>query len=72
MNMDYCKFENTLLALRQCASGWDEEVKGSESKAKSAMIELMAELLEESGHEVIEPDGSEYCPDGREMTAFYA
>lgn len=52
MNMDYCKFENTLAALRQCADGWDEEVKGSEAKAKQKMIELMIDLLNEEGYEI--------------------
>ena len=56
MNMDYCKFENTLLALRQCANGWDEEVEGDrEIKSKDELIELMIELLCEEGYEIEDP-----------------
>ncbi len=56
-NMDYCKFENTLNALRQCADGWDEEVKGDrEIKARKRLIELMVDLLAEEGYEVEKED----------------
>jgi hypothetical protein len=44
-NMDYCRFENALSALRQCADRWDEEVEGSESDARQKLIELMIDLL---------------------------
>ena len=44
-NMDYCKFENALSALRQCADRWDEEVEGSESDARQKLVELMIDLL---------------------------
>jgi hypothetical protein len=57
--MDYCKFENTLSALRQCADGWDEEVKGSEAKAKQKLIELMIDLLNEEGYEIDQVDQQE-------------
>jgi hypothetical protein len=61
--MDYCKFENTLLALRQCADGWDEEVKGDrEISAKQRLIELMVDLLNEEGYEIDQVDREE-CTD---------
>jgi hypothetical protein len=64
MNMDYCKFKNTLSALRQCADGWDEEVKGNEAQAKQEMIELMIDLLNEEGYgiEQIESESTDCLP----------
>ena len=69
MNMDYCKFENTLSALIQCADNWQEESNSSrEILSKKSLIELMAELLNEEGYEINDPAIVEDYPDGREMT----
>ena len=47
--MDYCKYRNTLVALRQCAKEWEEDHAGlsqDELKAKKSLIQLMATLIE--------------------------
>jgi hypothetical protein len=64
MNMDYCKFQNTLTALRQCADGWDEDLKSSEAMAKQAMIELMIDLLNQEGYgiEQVENESTDCLP----------
>ena len=69
MNMGYCKFENTLIALRQCAR-WDEEVTGSEAKAKQSLIELMIDILNGEGYEIDQVESDDDYPDGRDMTIF--
>jgi hypothetical protein len=43
--MNYCKFQQTLSALRQCAFEWDEENGEDETRAKEMLIKLMIELL---------------------------
>ena len=69
MNMDYCKLENTLSALKQCADDWQEESNSPcEIKSKKFLIELMAELLNEEGYEINDPSIVEDYPDSREMT----
>ena len=52
INMSYCKFENTLSALRQCEDEWNEVESDSEKKSKERLIQLMVELLESEGYEV--------------------
>ena len=60
MDMDYCKFENTLWALRQCADGWDRESNNSrEIKSKQLLIELMIDLLNQEGYEIDQTDENE-------------
>ena len=57
MNMDYCKYENTLRALQQCARDWKTKLSSdTEIKAKRALIDLMAQLLENDGYEIEEPE----------------
>lgn len=52
INMSYCKFENTLAALQQCAEEWSEAESNSESESKKRLIQLMVELLESEGYKI--------------------
>jgi hypothetical protein len=52
INMSYIKFENTLAALQECAGDWDNPSSKSEEKAKKRLIQLMADLLSDDGHNV--------------------
>jgi hypothetical protein len=52
INMSYVKFENTLAALNECAEDWDNPSNERESKAKKRLIQLMADLLTDDGHNV--------------------
>jgi hypothetical protein len=47
-NMSYCKFENTLRDLRDCAASMDddEELSQTESDAKDALIELCRDIID--------------------------
>lgn len=56
INMSYCKFENTLAALNECAYEWEEVSNEREIKAKQRLIQLMVDLLVEEGYEVEEED----------------
>ena len=44
--MSYCRFQNTLIDLRDCESAlWeDEELSKEEKKAKKELIELCSEI----------------------------
>lgn len=46
--MSYCKFQNTLEALRQCESDMKAESR-EEKIARKKLLELCAELTEEYG-----------------------
>lgn len=52
-SMSYCKYENTLAALRQCAEDWTNEsiqaLDQYEASAKTELILLMTVLLEMEG-----------------------
>ena len=63
INMSYCKFENTLAALNECAYDWDECSNEREVKAKQRLIELMVDLLNEEGYEIEEPDTDDNTDD---------
>lgn len=53
INMSYCKFENTLEALKQCADEWNEQVESkAEIKSKKELIQLMVEILQSEGYEI--------------------
>lgn len=56
MNMSYCKFENTLAALQECAEDWDNPSDEREVKAKKKLIALMAKLLKDEGFEINKGD----------------
>lgn len=49
INMSYCRFENTLAALRDCYDSMDEDVSESEATARQKLIELCAEIAAEYG-----------------------
>ena len=48
-SMSYCKYENTLAALRQCAEDWENDrlplLNEYEAKAKKELILVMKHLL---------------------------
>ena len=48
-NMSYCKYENTLTALRQCAEDWASDYIPSlnkhEASAKEELVKLMRHIL---------------------------
>ena len=63
MNMDYCKYENTLAALRQCAEDWTNDdihsLNEHEAESKEELIRLMKKLLTWEGFTIegsIDPD----------------
>lgn len=50
MNMSYCRFENTLGDLRDCAGViWDEDLSEAEIRARRQLLELCKNLVEECG-----------------------
>lgn len=54
-NMSYCRFENTLSDLRDCAEHWeDEDLSKSEQKARKQLLELCQDILDEYYEEVEE------------------
>jgi len=48
-NMDYCKFENTLRALRQCDNDFDAnlDTNDSESEARQQILDLCESIVEQ-------------------------
>ena len=50
-NMSYCRYQNTLAALRECEDDFDypDDLSDEESMARDRLIELMAELVHNYG-----------------------
>lgn len=50
-NMSYCRFQNTLSDLADCAEAVEtrEELSREESRARRYLFELMATMMEEIG-----------------------
>lgn len=46
-NMGYCRFENTLGALRECMDYWDDPQSEEEQKAKAKLINLCREIADD-------------------------
>ena len=59
MNMSYCRFQNTLCDLRDCANNLDNVSSDDEKKARKQMIALMVEMLESVGYTVEHEDDSD-------------
>lgn len=56
-NMSYCRFENTLGDLEDCAEHiTDANLSETEARARRRLIEVAANLLEEVGVEVDRAD----------------
>lgn len=54
-NMSYCRFQNTLNDLRDCANNFDEDdLSDDEHNARSQMIRLMIDILHSIDAEVDE------------------
>ncbi len=47
--MSYCRWENTLNDLRDCAKHLNDPLGGSEARARASLLELAADMLEEVG-----------------------
>jgi hypothetical protein len=48
MNMSYCKYQNTLAALRQIANEEDGDLSREEKYAKERLCELMTDLVNDA------------------------
>jgi hypothetical protein len=52
-NMSYCRFENTLVDLRDCYHHMDdEELNKKEIMAREDLINLCIDIAQDYGHEV--------------------
>ena len=52
-SMSYCRFENTLGDLEDCWDAIDDEdLSGTEKRARLRLIELCVKIAERHGHEV--------------------
>ena len=53
-NMSYCRFQNTLSELADCAEAVEarDELSREESRARRYLFELMANMMEEIGVEL--------------------
>ena len=47
-NMSYCRFENTLNDLADCWEHINDELEGSEKKARDRLIEVCRSISEEA------------------------
>lgn len=44
LNMDYCRFTNTLGDLRDCYAHIDDDIDGEEAKARDRLIKLCKQI----------------------------
>lgn len=55
-NMNYCRFENTLPDLRDCAEAMDETYEGdlsdTEKRARRSIIKVCIDIADNYRHEV--------------------
>lgn len=47
MNMSYCRFENTVQALKECYDAMDDELSPDEQKWRKRLVELCAAIADE-------------------------
>lgn len=62
INMSYCKFENTLAALRECMEDIEnerEDLSDSEAEAKEKLMVLCAKIGYDINYEQFELDQDE-------------
>ena len=69
MNMSYCRFQNTVLALQQCQADWDGDgeypLSRDEQRAKKQLIQMcrdIAEMEDEEDDDDTGDDEYEYIP----------
>lgn len=56
-NMSYCRFQNTLNDLLDCADNFDEDnLSADEHNARSQMIQVMIDIFDELGVYINEND----------------
>jgi len=48
-NMSYCRWQNTLEDLRDCAGHIHDTLTGEEARARAFLLQLAADMLEEIG-----------------------
>jgi hypothetical protein len=51
-NMSYCRFENTLRDLADCANAMDDDTSEREQEYRHRLISLCVEIALDYGHEV--------------------
>jgi len=47
-NMSYCRFHNTLLALKDCSYYLDDELSVEETTARKRLVKLCRDIIEET------------------------
>lgn len=47
-NMGYCRFQNTVEDLRDCADHLQDELSPEEERARQRLVELCLEIVEEA------------------------
>jgi hypothetical protein len=67
MNMGYCRFENTLLALKECENHLYEKLSESEERAKIELIALCQSIAEEASEEPIESEDQLAASEGWDL-----
>ena len=50
-NMSYCRFSNTLKALEDCLSHWEDELSVEEREAKDNILELCEDIVGSSNYQ---------------------
>jgi len=71
MNMSYCRFQNTLQDLEDCAEHINDNLTGDEYHARRRLIELCREILDEvEDVEFDERSDYEYEDDEPEITPY--
>jgi len=56
-NMSYCRFENTLSDLKDCANHIeDDDLSETEQEARTRLLKLCKEILTDQMYDVISPD----------------
>ena len=67
MNMSYCRFQNTVMALQQCQEDWngdgEERLSRNEQRAKKQLIQMCRDIAEmEEDDDDTGDDEYEYIP----------
>lgn len=55
-SMGYCRWENTLAAMRECFEHAEDQLSGSEAAARIAVVNTAAELLMGLGVRIVRED----------------
>lgn len=67
-NMSYCRFENTLKDLQDCADHMsDADISVSEKKARKQLIEVCREIIDNEDDPIEDEDQMFDADDGEEL-----